>query len=306
MPDIGSSRRIDLRKALKPFTKRDYFLSALHVAKTQGCVFDGGFTAEIRSEIPINAGASSSSALVVAWMNLLFELYSKEKPSALALANLAHRAEVLEHGEAGGQMDHFASAIGDLLYIENSEPKHFEKLETVPEGFILANSKVPKETLGTLETNKAAALAAIEKLKKIDSNFNLYSRLPNQLNADLVHLDDQLKAVYTAAISNHAITREAYALFKENAAIQKLAELMNAHHAELRDNLKLTVPKIDALIYLAMKNGAYAAKINGSGLGGTVLILAPENQNTIIEKLAEMDVDASPVQISRGAEICYE
>lgn len=306
MPDLGSSRRIDLAKPFKPYASRDYFLSSLQVAKTHGCVFDGGFSAEIRSEIPINAGASSSSALVVAWINALFELFSNKKPSSLELATFAHAAEVLEHGEPGGRMDHVASAVGGLLYIENSAPNSVQPIKNTPSGFILANSKVPKETLGTLAKNKANALAAIAQMKQFDSNFNLKTRSEDQLQSDLAHLEAELRPAYTAAITNHAITQSAFALLQKSAPISQIAKLMNAHHAQLRDNLKLTVPKIDRLIDCAMQNGALGAKINGSGLGGTVLILAPENSGMICEKLAEMDADAQPISIGSGAEIVYD
>ena len=54
----------------------------------------------------------------------------------------------------------------------------------------------------------------------------------------------------------------------------------------LKNNLKITVPEIDQMIDIAIENGAYGAKIIGSGGGGSVLILSNENQQeNIINKL---------------------
>ena len=44
---------------------------------------------------------------------------------------------------------------------------------------------------------------------------------------------------------------------------------MNGHHEVLRDLLKITVPRIDAMVNAALKAGAYGAKIVGSGGGGS-------------------------------------
>jgi galactokinase len=61
---------------------------------------------------------------------------------------------------------------------------------------------------------------------------------------------------------------------------------MIEHHNFLKNNLKITVPEIDQMIDIAIENGAYGAKIIGSGGGGSVLILSNENQQkNIINKL---------------------
>ena len=78
---------------------------------------------------------------------------------------------------------------------------------------------------------------------------------------------------------------------------------MNQHHEILKNKLKITTPKIDSIVSLALKNGALGAKNNGSGGGGTVVILAPENQDKIILALSKIDVEAFKIDVDSGARI---
>ena len=67
---------------------------------------------------------------------------------------------------------------------------------------------------------------------------------------------------------------------------------MIEHHDFLKNNLKITVPEIDQMIDIAIENGAYGAKIIGSGGGGSVLILSNENQQeNIINKLISAGIN---------------
>lgn len=82
---------------------------------------------------------------------------------------------------------------------------------------------------------------------------------------------------------------------------------MNQHHTILKDDLNLTVPRIDAMIDGALQAGAYGAKIVGSGGGGCIVAIAPENKKeAVIQaiKLAEAK-DAYEVNVAKGVEI-YE
>ena len=61
---------------------------------------------------------------------------------------------------------------------------------------------------------------------------------------------------------------------------------MNRHHNILKNDLSVTVPLIDRMIDLALKNGSYGAKIIGSGGGGSILILTNKvNENKIINAM---------------------
>ena len=50
---------------------RDYFRSGIRICQNEGLRFSKGFDCKIKSQIPIKAGTSSSSALMVSWINFL-------------------------------------------------------------------------------------------------------------------------------------------------------------------------------------------------------------------------------------------
>ena len=77
--DINSVKVIDLNKKYKNIKSGDYFLSSLEVLKRAGFSFNQGYKIKIYGDIPINAGISSSSALVVAWIRFLLETQDQKK-----------------------------------------------------------------------------------------------------------------------------------------------------------------------------------------------------------------------------------
>ena len=116
LPDIGSQEEIDLEKPVSYIKERDYFRSGLNVLIRQKVVLPHGFNCTVCGNIPINSGTSSSSALVIAWIKFLLTVAAdRRRDDPLAIARLAHQAEVLEFNEPGGMMDHFSASFGSIL-----------------------------------------------------------------------------------------------------------------------------------------------------------------------------------------------
>ena len=83
--DIDEYRTINLNEKYN-IDDGDYFLSALEVLKKEGYIFNEGYKIKIFGNIPINAGVSSSSALVVAWIRFLLAI-QKQNSRELLLMN---------------------------------------------------------------------------------------------------------------------------------------------------------------------------------------------------------------------------
>jgi galactokinase len=67
-------------------------------------------------ELPLQAGCSSSTAFLVAWVLMLAKLADQDKTlTPMQLAQLAHRAEVTHFGHPGGTMDHVSIALGTIV-----------------------------------------------------------------------------------------------------------------------------------------------------------------------------------------------
>jgi len=67
-PDLGETESFSLDD-LTNTESRDYFKSGIIVCQKEGLTFSSGFECEITSEIPIRAGTSSSSAIMVSWIH---------------------------------------------------------------------------------------------------------------------------------------------------------------------------------------------------------------------------------------------
>jgi galactokinase len=120
------------------------------------------------------------------------------------------------------------------------------------------------------------------------------------------YISETLRPYFYAAVMNHDITQKARRHFNEQTPDLKLiGALMTAHHEVLKNILKITVPRIDAMISAALDAGAYGAKIVGSGGGGSIVTLAPpENKSAIIEAIKKAGaVDAYEVSVEKGTYI---
>ena len=307
MKDIDEERVIDINEIFSSLRPRDYFASSLRVLRKYGCIPDRGYDIAITGDIPINSGTSSSSALLMAWINFLIEAFGiNETITSELVAKIGHEAEVLEHGEPGGMMDHYSIGIGNIVYINTSEPFSCTVIGDELDGLITGVSGIPKETIGLLGQVKERALSAIKMVKKAYPDFSLSEARLADVEEYCHLLTPDLFPYFKAAIENHLITQEALGVFKETGLDRKkLGELMNRHHAVLRDLLHITVPRIDRMIDAALSAGAYGAKIVGSGGGGSIVVIAePGTEDSIVKALlASGAKDAYAVSIDSGIRI---
>lgn len=307
MPDINQTRKINLNVDLNIIDKNDHFLSAIKVLKRYNCIADKGYNIEIKGTIPINSGISSSSALVVAWVQFLIKAFGNETIlNSKDISEIAFEAEVIEHGNPGGRMDQFSIGFGNIIYLETGNKFTYEVFNNPIKGLILAESGVPKDTVGLLQKLKTNAWTAIKEIQKNIADFTIETANHAKLDYYLSFLSDDLKPYLRAALGNYNVTITALEEFKKtNLDIHKIGDLMNEHHQYLKNDLKITVPKIDEMIDVAIKAGALGAKIVGSGGGGSIAILSEEkNQQRIIEALKKVEIkNIYPVQVEQGAYI---
>ena len=307
MPDIPSERTISIDNPFTSLDAGDHFASALRVVRRYACIPDTGFDIELKSTIPINAGTSSSSAIVVGWVHFLLTAFGcNQEITALLIAKLAYEAEVLEHHSPGGKMDQYTIALGNIIYIDTSQSFSYEQIGTELEGLVLGVSGIPKKTIGLLGTLKGNAQEAIAQVKTARPGFQLEKASTNDIEPLSEYISETLQPYFYAAVMNHDITQKAKRHLNEKTPdLKTIGALMTAHHEVLKDILKITVPRIDAMISAALDAGAYGAKIVGSGGGGSIVALAPpENKNAVIEAIKKAGaVDAYEVLVEKGTYI---
>ncbi len=307
-PDIHKTRKIEIDSITSNMVVNgDHLMSVLKIVRKYNCIPDKGYDVEVTGNIPINAGTSSSSAVVISWTKFLLEAFGcSEEVTPEFISKIAYEAEVTEQNSSGGKMDQYSIGLGNVIYLETGDDFSYERMNVSLPGLIIGESGIPKNTLGLLKELKENTWLSIHKIKEADSNFDLKKAVKSDYNTYKNFVPEGLQSYFYAAISNHDITRKAYKEFKKNKIdYQKIGSLMNEHHKILKDVLKITVPKIDAMIDGALQAGALGAKIVGSGRGGSIVVLAPEGkEKEVIEGIMKAGAkDAYQVSVDSGARI---
>ena len=301
MPEIERTERFDLNDT-EYQKERDYFKSGIRVCKKEGLSFASGFECEINSDIPIKAGTSSSSAIVVSWINFLNQMADEPfKWTKKEIGELAFKAEVIEFEEPGGMMDQYTTAIGNLLYLESEPSMSVEKLNAPLGDFVLGDSCEQKDTFGMLYRCRDTRLGILNRIRSLNIGFSLQSC---DFDLDLSVLAEYEKTLFKCTIENRNLLGEAkLELNKEELNHERLGFLLNQHHSILRDSLNISTPKIEAMIDSAKEAGAVGCKINGSGGGGCMFAYAPGNANTVADAIESVGGKAFLINADEGTKI---
>ncbi len=122
-PDIKGSEPglLDIYKD-QPGDSEDYCWGIARVLLDQGFEFPRGGELTFRSDIPVRAGCSSSSAMSSAWMRLLIEIGEHPEKELYiqdpeTVAYLVYRGEKELFGGAGGMMDQYSCYLGGLIHV---------------------------------------------------------------------------------------------------------------------------------------------------------------------------------------------
>ncbi|GAB3880539.1 GHMP family kinase ATP-binding protein [Spirosoma agri] len=314
LPDIGRQEQFSLTDL--PLTyqhDRDYFRSAINVLTRAGFRFSHGIDGEVRGQIPINAGTSSSSALLVTWLNVLSQLADNaDELTPKRLAELAYMAEVLEFGEPGGMMDHYSTAVGGVIYLESKPTIYLEAYKPNLGTFVLGDSGEPKDTIGILGRVKYGMLRIVKQLTALNPAFSLHTTDIASIAKykNLLSKDDYI--LLKGNLANRDILRKALALIQasDQSATSlddgQLGQLLTDHHANLRDAQRISTPKIDRMLDAALTAGALGGKINGSGGGGCMFVYAPDNAESVAEAIQREGGRAYIVSVDEGTTPFYQ
>ncbi len=289
-----ADREFKLSRKIKPYKAGDWGNYAK--AAAQGLVerfeIHRGFDAVVRSDIPVAAGLSSSSALVVAFALALLHSNDHDEVERLELAELLAEAEHYV-GTRGGGMDqaiclaarrHSASRI-------DFGPLRLTAHPIAPEwNFIIAFSLVQaQKSGGARKTYNARTRECREALTRVTEALGIAEivdsypalmrgrRVRELLRAAEQALDQKLICRFRHVVTEAERVRKA----EEALAAYDLrgfGRLMKASHASLRDDFEVSSPELDELVDLATRAGAAGARLTGAGLGGCVVALCPQER----------------------------
>tara|TARA_B100000575_G_scaffold54069_1_gene40616 strand:- start:50846 stop:51925 length:1080 start_codon:yes stop_codon:yes gene_type:complete len=289
--------------------EKDFLRIALRVLRKYNCIPNEGYDISIRSDIPINSGLSSSSALIIAWVNFLLNVFQKKPVTPSLLAEISYGIEVLEMNGSGGKMDQYTISYGKTIYLDTLTDK-IKIFDHDLCDIIVGVSSHPKDTQGLLKKLRDNARRSIEIVKSNIPDFSVMDNQKFDIQLCLNHLNNNLKPYLKAAVGNFNVTVNAVKEFeKSKLDILKISSLINDHHSFLKDELKITTPEIDNMVDVSLKNGAIGSKIVGSGGGGSIISLSNNNEisNKVLSELVKLGIrDAFIAKKGRGPTISYE
>jgi galactokinase len=284
------SRCFELDDEIEPYASGDWGnyakAAALTVAREAGVAH--GIDALLGSDIPMAAGLSSSSALVVACALALLEANGL----SAGRTELADWLAVGERyvGTEGGGMDQaicLTARAGHAARID-FDPLRVELHPLPPDWrFVVAHSlaTAPKSGLAretynlrTSECREALATVAAH-LGKEGRNVSYPALLeqhePNELYAVAEDvLDPVLRRRFHHAVSEARRVELAVEALA-NADLSVFGVLMDASHRSLRDDYEVSTLELDTLVRIAQEAGAAGARLTGAGMGGCVIALCP-------------------------------
>src|SRR6185503_4653492 len=251
-----------------------------------------GARLQIRGEVPIGSGLSSSAAIEVATACALVA-NSGLKIDSRELALLCQRAENEFVGARVGIMDQFVSLFGQAHKALLLDCRSLEfRLLPLPDNvrLIICNTMV-KHALASSAYNerRAQCEAGVEYMAKFLPNVTALRDVTiGQLEE---HRGELTEVVYRRC--RHVITENARVLEASEALVQqdldRFGRLMGESHVSLRDDYEVSSDELDLMVELAQKiDGVYGARMTGGGFGGsTVNLVREENADEFRAHVAE-------------------
>ncbi|RYV00994.1 galactokinase [Shewanella sp. OPT22] len=249
------------------------YLKSFTATLAQSGLSISGMDVAIVSDVPVEQGFSSSSALEIAFGTAINDLHQLHL-SPLAVAQLAQRGEFHHMKLTCGIKDHMISALAeeeqavlidclDLDYDSISLPKELSLI-------IVHSGKYAEDIQHKYQTRKSECLEVAEHFG-LDSlrHVELF-----QLEREKSNLDESLYKRARHVISENRRTQQAARALEMNNT-RKLSQLMADSHRSLKDDFEISLPEIDLLVDIINNEigDRGGVRLTGSGFGGSVVAL---------------------------------
>jgi galactokinase len=291
-PDFAPCH-FELGPDISPYDDGDWgnYLKAAAQGMARAYGAERGLDALIESSVPVAAGLSSSSALVIA--SALAVAGSNDlEPDPIELAELMAEAEQYV-GTRGGGMDQAisASAVAGCAARVEFDPLRIEPVPVPPDWrFVVAHSLVQAHKSGgaragynrrRAETEEALARVVVQfslPAAEVGSYRDLLERVSGSeaLAAGEVCLEgDLLKRFRHVVTENERVVRAEVAM--RCGSRDGFGMLMNGSHASLADDYEVSIPELDELVGIARDAGSVGARLTGAGMGGCIVALCSDD-----------------------------
>ena len=251
-----------------------------------------GARLEIRGEVPIGSGLSSSAAIEVATACALVA-NSGLSIDRREIALLCRQAENEFVGARVGIMDQFVSLFGEAHKALLLDCRSLEfRLLPVPDNvrLIICNTMVKHELASSAYNERRAQCeAGVEHLQR----YLPHVRALRDVTVEQLEQygRDLPEVIYRRC--RHVITENERVLLAGDALerddLHEFGRLMAESHRSLRDDYEVSSSELDVMVELAQPlEGVYGARMTGGGFGGcTVNLVATEHTDEFHQRVAE-------------------
>jgi galactokinase len=238
-----------------------------------------GFDACIDSNLPAGSGLSSSAALEAAAALAALQL-SGQTMDRYKVAKICQQAEHVYGGVACGMMDQTAVLCCERnhLLLFDTELETFENVTfDAPEwAWMVINSGVTHELASSEYTERRKCCEAAAKVLGVSTLRHIeLADLPTALANE--GLNEEMRRLVRHVVTEIDRTRRLVTALGETQ-MEAVGELLNAGHASLRDDYRVSCPELDFIAATAQTlEGVSGCRMTGGGFGGSCVALVKKD-----------------------------
>lgn len=251
-----------------------------------------GCRLQVRGEVPIGSGLSSSAALEVVIASAL-NAHSNLEIDRIELARICRRAENEFVGARVGIMDQFVSLFGaaDRALLLDCRSLEHQLLPLSSDAQLVVCNTMVKHALASSAYNERRSQCE-EGVRILSKFVPGVTALRDVSVSQLEQYRDKLSTdVYKRC--RHIITENDRVLDAAKALngkdLREFGRLMNESHESLRYDFEVSCEELDVMVEIARKvDGVYGARMTGGGFGGCTVNLVrrdrvDEFKNTVAD-----------------------
>jgi D-glycero-alpha-D-manno-heptose-7-phosphate kinase len=273
--DLDAALDLPDEAALTPSGPLALLQAALRILPVGPC------TLTTRSDAPAGSGLGSSGALDVALVAALSAARG-ESPDPGQTARLACRLEMVEAGIAGGRQDQFVAAYG---------------------GFLRLGFRDPSATVEPLALDPAL-LAELER--RMVLVYTGASRFSGNTISRVMQAYERGDGRVTDALHGLRDVAEGMAEALQSGDLARVGRLLDANWRFQRTlDAGMSTPAMERLSQTMRQAGALGGKAAGSGAGGSMFFLAPDDPSAAQNAARALGMRVMPVHwAGQGVRTC--
>lgn len=250
---------------------------------------DQGADLVLAGNIPVGAGLASSAAVECATALTLLGIAGHGEPDPARRVEIARWGQRVENeflGVPTGVLDQTASmcCVADhaLFFDTRSGAREQVPLDLARAGLdmLVIDTRVEHSHAESgyadrrHETARAATLLELDSLGELTTD-----RLPSALR----ELPSELQPLVRHVVTENARVLRTVDHLREGH-VDAIGPLLDASHASLRDDYRVSCPELDLAVTTAREAGGLGARMTGGGFGGSAIVLLRKPDRQHIEE----------------------